>query len=346
MEVTVKFRTNHMRRALFLFLLAIPIAFHAQSPTDYRGPIVTGRHTVSGIIFTTERRPAGRGIPIRLSSGTNDFTAWTDQDGKFAINGVGNGTYTLTADVGDEYEPLRERVEIVLPRNATAQIFYVDLRMRSRLDAKTPPGVIDARMAGVPKRAQQHYQDAVKAMAKSDTQSAIDKLLLAVAEFPEFTAAHTELGTQYQKIDQFEKSEKHQRIALKLEPGAYEPLASLGVVLVRLGKHAEAETVLRDAVKIKDESAVVRFYLGRSLLSQKKFDEAEPEFRAALSKGGKEMIEARRSLANIYLQRADDKKALEELEAYLAADTKPADEKKLRETVRQLKEILKEKTNP
>lgn len=330
---------------LLLFVFALPFVATAQITGEPAGPIVTGRHTVSGIIFTPERRPAGRGIMVRLSSGGNDSTAWTDQDGKFIIPGVGNGTYTITADVGDEYEPLRERVEIVLPRGAPAQIFNVDMRMRLRQDSRPAPGVINAGLAGVPQKAQQNYQDALNVASKGNHQQAIDKLLAAIAEHPEFTLAQIELGVQFQKLNQFDKAEKHLRLAVTLKPDAYDALANLGVVLARQGKHVEAETMLKEALKIKDVSAVVRFYLGRSLLSQKKLDEAETEFRAALAKGGNEMIEARRSLANIYLQRGEDKKALDELEAYLAVNPKPADEKKLRETVKQLKEILAESNN-
>lgn len=305
-----------------------------------------GRHIVSGTVFSPDRVPANRGIPIRLSKGVNDFTAWTDQDGKFLIVGVGNGTYTLSVLAGDEYEPLMERLEIALPRNAPVQIFNFDMRLRRRLEARAKPAVIDAGVASVPKKADQHYKDALAAISKGNPQAAIDKLLMAIEEYPEFTNAHTELGTQYQKLNQLDKAEKHLRIALKLKPNAHGPLASLGVVLVRLGKHAEAESFLRDAIKIRDYSAVVRFYLGRSLLGQKKLDDAEAEFRVAVNMGGKDMVEARRSLANIYLQLGDDKKALDEIEAYLAADTKPADEKKLRDTVQQLKNRLKESQKP
>jgi len=336
---------NRWSVLLFIVLLSTAI-IHSQAPGDPPGRNYPGRNTVTGIVFKPDRLPAGRGIAIRLSKGVNDFTAWTDQDGKFVIRGVDNGTYSLIVEAGDEFEPLRERFEIALASGDPAQTYNFDLRLRFKLGTKPKPGVVDATMAGVPSKAQQHYQDALAAIAKGDYQGGVNELLLAVAQYPEFTNAHTELGTQYQRLNQFEKSEEHLRIALKQSPGAYNPLATLGVVLVRLGKHAEAESVLREAVKIKDDSAVVRFYLGRALLSQKRLDDAEPEFRAALNLGGKDMIEARRSLANIYLQRGDDKMALDEIEAYLAADTKPADEKKLRDTVQQLKALLKENQKP
>ena len=111
-------------------------------------------------------------------------------------------------------------------------------------------------------------------------------------------------------------------------------------------KYDEGESVLREVLKIKDDSAVVHFYLGRSLVGQKRPDDAEAEFRTALNMAGKDIIEARRALANIYLQRGEDGKALSELEAYLAASPKPADEKQLRDTIQQIKDSMKGKRKP
>ena len=62
--------------------------------------------------------------------------------------------------------------------------------------------------------------------------------------------------------------------------------------------------------------------------------------------GGNDMIEARRALATIYLERGENEKGLKEIEAYLAVNPKAADEKHLRETVRQIKEWLKANKKP
>jgi len=334
-------KRTHQYVASFLLLISLPFFVYAQAPGDPPRPDLPGRNTVTGMIFTPERAPAGRGILVRLSKGTNDFTAWTDQDGKFSIIGVGNGTYTLSVDAGDNFEPASERLEVAQARAAAPQTFYINLQLRWKRDAKQKPGVVDVEMARVPKDALEHYRTANAAAAKGDHQTAVDALLKAVAAYPDFVLAHSGLGVQYQKLNQLEKSDEHLRIALKLKPGAYEPLASLGVVLVRMKKHEEAESALREALKIRNDSAVVHFYLGRSLLAQKKPGDAEAEFRAALSIGSNEMIEARRSLANIYLQRGDDERALSELEAYLTANPKPADEKELRATVQKIKDSLK-----
>jgi tetratricopeptide (TPR) repeat protein len=240
------FRADRCFAVLPLLFLQ-PVLIHSQiSGVDPLNSNRAGINSVTGLIFTPDRVPISRGIMVRLSKGTNDFTAWTDQDGKFIISGVGNGTYTLSVEAGDDFEPTSERLEVAQVRGAPAQTYYVNIQLRWKPDARKKPGVIDSELASAPRKAQEYYRKAVAAAVKGDHQGAIDELLRAVAEYPEFAIAHSELGVEYQKLNQLEKSDEHLRIALKLKPGAYEPLASLGIVLVRMKKHEEAESVLRE----------------------------------------------------------------------------------------------------
>jgi tetratricopeptide (TPR) repeat protein len=300
-----------------------------------------GIHTVAGLVFTPKRTPIGRGVSVRLSKGGNDSIAWTNDDGQFSIPGLGNGTYTLTVDAGGDYEQASQRVEIALVRGSPAQTFYVNIQLKLKPGTSAKPAVIDAEMAGVPKKALQSYRNALAAKAKGDTKNAVAELIQAVAEYPDFTAAHSELGLQYQILGNLEQSEEHSRLALKLKPDSYETLGNLGITLVRAKRFAEAETVLRDAIKINSSYPIVYFYLGRSLIGQQKADAAEAEFKTALSVGGEVMNEARRALANIYLQRNENEKALAELQAYLKTNPTPADEKRLQETIQQIRALIK-----
>lgn len=58
------------------------------------------------------------------------------------------------------------------------------------------------------------------------------------------------------------------------------------------------------------------------------------------------MNEARRSLANIYLKRGENAKALGELESYLAANPTPVDEKRLRETMDEIRALINKDVKP
>ena len=334
-------RNYHCRALSLLLLFFLPLMIRSQILEERSGGSRVGMNTVSGAIYTPKGSPVGRGILVRLSKFGGDATAWTDDDGKFLIGGMSSGVYTVTVEAGDDFEPASQRLEIT-QSSGGPQTFQVIVQLKMKSGARAKTGVVDAKTVQPPKKAQELYRSGIDAAAKGDTQGAVNELLKAVAEYPEFFLAHSELGVQYQKLNQLDKADEHLTIALKIKPDAYDPLANRGVVLVRLKKYEAAEAALREAIKIRDDSAVVRFYLGRSLLGQKKSDQAETEFRAALDKGDARMIEAHRSLANIYLERGEDRKALAELEAYLKANPNPPDERKLRETIQQIKDQLKE----
>lgn len=339
-------RTVFGRATSLLLLSLLPVLALSQSINDVRRADAEGPHSIAGIVYTPARKPAGRGIMVRVSKWGDDVIAWTDDDGEFRVTGMGNGTFTVSVSPDGDYESESQRVEITLPPKAAPQTFHVNLQLQSKQGAKARTGVIDAELASVPKKALQHYIKAKTAVSGRDNKTAIDEFLKAVALHPEFALAHLELGELYQKLNELERSDEHLRIALKLKPGAYEPLATRGVVLARMKKYAEAEPLLRDAVKIKDESPIVRFYLGRSLAGQKRPEVAEAEFLSALKMGGNSMNEARRALANIYLERGDNEKALAEIDAYLAFNPAPADEMKLRETAQRLRNSLKDNGKP
>jgi tetratricopeptide (TPR) repeat protein len=339
-----------MKRRIGLFIAAsIPMVLffalgvRSQIMSDLTTSNFGGRDSVIGTVYLPDHRTAGRGVAIKMNKFGNDVNTWTDSDGKFFVNNVGNGTYTITIEATDEYESVSQRLEVAQPRNSAPQSYYINLQLRWKPNMQPKPAVVDVEIAAAPKKAQQLI---LEARAASDSKIAIEKLLLAIAEYPEFAIAHTELGVHYLKLNQLEKADEHFQAALKLKPEAYEPLANRGVVLVRLKKFEEAETALRGAMKIKDESPVPHFYLGRALVGLKRPDDAIGEFRFALLMGGFSMNEAHRSLANIYLQRGDNDKAVSELEAYLAGNPSPADEKQLRDTLQQARLLAKENRKP
>lgn len=306
-----------------------------------------GRNAIAGTVLLPTGTPANTRIRIRLSTPGADVSTTTDASGKFYISGLRTGTYTLYVEPDGDLEPESQRVEISDPGAAPrGQVHSVMVRLRKKSERTAKPGAVNAELAGIPKRASELYMIALERSAKGDTKGAVEQLLRAVAEYQGFMLAHSELGVQYQRLNDLEKADEHLKLALTIKPDAYEPLANRGIVLVRLRKYAEAEPLLQNAIKLKEPSPVVHFYLGRSLLGQKRPVEAEPEFKTAFEQGGNEMIEARRALATIYLDRGENEKALVEIEAYLVGNPTTTDEKHLRETVKQIKEWLKANPKP
>lgn len=304
-----------------------------------------GNHSIAGTVLLPSGDPANMRIRIRVLGHGKDVSTTTDEAGRFLISGLPPGGYAVYVEPPEKFQPQSENILIDSPRGRGGT-FSMTFRLRESTRTMAKPGVLNADLAGVPKRAVELFEKAGERNKAGDAKGTVELLLKATAAYPDFFLAHSELGVQYQKLNDLEKADQHLLTALKLKPDAYEPLANRGLVLVRLRKYVEAEPLLRKAREQRPDSAVVDFYLGRALLGQKRPDEAEPVFRAAHEKGGNEMIEARRALATIYLERGENEKALAEIEAYLAANPTAYDAKQLQETVAKIKEWLKADQKP
>ncbi|MBK8305382.1 MAG: hypothetical protein IPK98_19200 [Chloracidobacterium sp.] len=123
------------------------------------------------------------------------------------------------------------------------------------------------------------YENALKLAGTGDNKGAIVQLKLAIAEYPAFMLAYTEMGVQYLKLNELEKADEALHAALKIKPDAYEPLVNRGIVMFRSKQFVDAETLLRRALNAKEQSAVAHFYLGRTFVSVKRYDEAKGVWR-------------------------------------------------------------------
>lgn len=298
-----------------------------------------GKSFISGTVFGPDGARINGRIRIRLSAMTGgEVIATTDDRGEFVFSGLWIGYYTISIDREEAYEPVSQQVEVQQLPGAPPPTYTVTFRLKERVKTAPKPPVINSENAAVPKRAMDFYTKAQALSAKGDNKGAIEQLKLAIAEYPDFMVALTELGVQYLKLNELEKADEYLQLALKIKPNAFEPLVNRGILLVRAKRYDEAETTLRAALKVKQESAIGHFYLGRALANLKRYDEAEKEFNSSITIGGDEMKEAHRLLASMYLEKGDDKRALAELETYLALAPTAPDAEKLRTVIRQLKE--------
>jgi tetratricopeptide (TPR) repeat protein len=298
-----------------------------------------GKHFISGTVFTPSGTPLRARTRIRLASMNGEIVTTTDDTGKFIFSGISNGLYTVFVDEDNEYETALSTLEVAERRGGLGQNFTIFLRLRAKDSKLKKPEVISAANAGVPKAAAAQYTKAIELAQKGDHQGAIEQLKLAVAAYPQYMLAHSELGVQHIKIGKLEEADTHFLAALKIKPDAYEPLVNRGILLVRLKRFADADAELRKALAV-NETAIVHYYLGRTAIGLQKLDDAEKELLRSIELGGDEVKEAHRMLANVYLEKGDDKRALESLETYLKLVPNAPDAEKLREAVSQLKKAV------
>ena len=335
---------------VFVLILAAASACIAQIAGGMNETTPThlgGNNFLVGTVFWPTGTPINVRMGIRLTSLTaGDFISSTDDRGQFVFSGLAAGSYSLTIDGERDFEPATQQVEVVQTRSAGRQTYTVSIRLIDKMKRASKPAVVDQADLGIPKHATDFYRKALDLSKNGDHKGAVEQLERAIAEYPAYFNAHNELAVQYLQLNELEKADEALKAAIKIKPDGFEALVNRGITLFRLKRYAGAETLLRAAIAVKDQSAVAHYYLGRTLISLGQFDAAENELNLAIKVGGDEMNEAHRMLANLFIAKDDDQRAIKELELYLKLVPEAPDAANLRKAIGQLKAPRPAASNP
>src|ERR1700720_146121 len=156
-----------------------------------------GRNTIEGRIYYPSGRNLDKRIRVRLSGLRGDFFAQSDDTGAFSFRRVGAGTYVVTVEGGNEYETVREQVDVVDGTTSrgsqSGRTFNLQIQLRPKAASATnKSSVIDAALAAVPKPAADLYEKALESERAGDPSTALEQLQRAVALYPEFSLALNE----------------------------------------------------------------------------------------------------------------------------------------------------------
>jgi tetratricopeptide (TPR) repeat protein len=124
---------------------------------------------------------------------------------------------------------------------------------------------------------------------------------------------------------------------ITLSPDAVEPRLNYGIVLVNQKKFSDAEVQFRETLKHNDSVFTAHMYLGITLISGKKYQEAETHLRKAVELGGQKAALAHYYLGGLYWQTGGFKQAADELEQYLKLEPKAANAERVRNTIKELR---------
>jgi tetratricopeptide (TPR) repeat protein len=341
-EVTIMLERKILRLlpvVLFALCFVFPVRAQVFTPPGATDVGLGGGNAITGMIVLSNGQRLQRRVSIRLQTMTKgDRVAMTDDYGNFAFRGLVSGEYRLVIDKEEEFEPYSQSVEVRQFQGFPPQLYTLNIRLQLKGRVAAKPGVLNAELANVPKRALVHYNNAAELAKKNDRTGAIEELKLAIKEYPAFMLAFNELGVQYLKFNQLEDADQAFQDALKIQPDAFPALVNRGIANVMMKRYGEAVPILRKALKKNDQSAVAHYFLGQALANLGLFEDAEKELLASLTLGGEEMKEAHRLLAIIYSSRGAKKQAAAELEAYLKLAPDTPDAEKLKEKIRELKE--------
>lgn len=342
---TIVFRVAAIVAMSFFSLTAI----HAQGVGSTRGlPGGEGRHMIKGRVFTPAGRPSEAGIRVRLDSDTTSSgssSTVTDSDGSFVFRNVQPGNYMVIVDTAPDADPAREPVQITQGYGGySSQVVNVAINLRAKGAA--------AAFAKLPKEARDSYTKGMEAAAKGDNSKAAEFFDKAVAAYPDFPDALTELGMAYMRLNKMEKAAQTYEALLKLKPDNAIAHLNLGIAYYNIAsallnekKNDEAkqqlensETHIREALKLNNASPTAHYYLGLIMIKSRNYAEAQSEMEAAIANGGDGLALAHKYLGGLYMSAKRNKEAADHLEKYLQLDPKAKDAEQIRGTIKDLRE--------
>ncbi|MGZ8842087.1 MAG: tetratricopeptide repeat protein [Pyrinomonadaceae bacterium] len=331
---------------VILILLLSSAVFPQGSGRESSG--TGGKHVITGKIFFPSGRRAEGSIQVKLQNySVAEISTMADSNGAFTFSALSPGNYTIVVIAGDDYEIAREgvtvdsdlnlsRAGISLSPGMRRYTVMITLRPKREVQNRTKASVINAALAEVPAAARTLYQQAIESAKTGDSAKAIDSLKMAISLYPKFPLALNELGVQYLRLGQATKAVEPLKSASKLSPDAYSPHLNLGIALLETRQLPEAEAELREAIKI-NASPTAQMYLGLTLVTARRFDEAQQALETAISSGGETLALAHRYLGGIYWRKHDYRRAIDEFESYLRLTPNAPDAEQVRGTIKELR---------
>lgn len=145
--------------------------------------------------------------------------------------------------------------------------------------------------------------------------AAVARLRKALELNPAFVRAYDNLGLCYEALGKYDEAIQAYQDALRLNREKTQnspwPAMNLGALLVKLGKLSDAETYLREALRLNPKFPQARYQLGLLLEKQKKDDEALEELQQAAALNPA-YPEPHYLMGKIYRSRGDAKRSDEE----------------------------------
>lgn len=300
-----------------------------------------GSNTIQGRVYSPEGKPLEARLRVTAES-TNSgiLNTVTDSNGVFIFSNLEAGDYRVTVEGGKEYQTETDMASLYRETSG-GRILQLTFQMKYKPE-------FNPALAGLPKDAVDLYTKGMESAKKNDSKKAVEQLSNAVALYPNFGPALSELGVQYIKLGQLDKASDALQKAIKLSPQDFSAHLNYGFALLSKKDYAGAETELREALKLRQDSPTAHMYLGMALLSASrdektkqydmaKYNEAQKEFEAAAASGRPEVAKAHYYLGGIYAGNKDYKRAAEQLEIYLKLSPKAPDAEKVKAIIKDLR---------
>jgi tetratricopeptide (TPR) repeat protein len=328
-----------------LFVLFAILGTFAQSRTNQSG--TGGIHEVRGKLYLPSGQSFETPVEIELRGVFTSLKVFTDRAGSFVFQNLSPGSYTLTVNAGEQFEPASEYIiidpEVPPPRGIAVmrpspKLITVPINLRLKRGIVLRNEVINAKWASVSKDAIEHFKRGIELSQDNKMAEAEVELRRAIDLAPKFAPAHTELGKVLLQRGSLDSSIEAFRTAIRHDQADFDAHLNLGVAFLNLRKYDQAEPELVTAAYLNRSAVTPHYYLGIVFVMKNDLDVAQKAFETAKElKGGRSLPAIHKYLGRIYMKKDMGKEAVEELETYLKLAPKAPDAEKVRKDISEIK---------
>jgi predicted Zn-dependent protease len=308
---------------LLTLVLASSLSLRAQSNGDFSATnmerplqrssslIVSHTQSITGAVSSFSGQPVkGARVEIRnLATGEVVASAYTADNGAFAIDNVPTGTYDVVAQQG--LSEARERI--------TFQGGDVSLNLRMPQEEASDVGgrnSVSVAQMKVPEKARKQLKKAREAVQKQNVEEAQKYLTQALEAYPNYAEALTLRGILKLDGKQYDAAAQDLEAAIRADPNY--PLAyfALGASYNLLSRWDDATRALQHGLGLEPNSWQGHFELSKTLIAQKQYEAALGQLSKAEGENAKyALIHLLKAHALLGLKNYPD--AMTELETYL-----------------------------
>ena len=306
-------------------LLAVSFCVFGQDPGG-EVRVETGRipvdRTSKGSIRGRVVLPGGRFIDQSLKVTlltVNGPQAWayTENQGGFEFLNLTPGNYEVQIETsGVDYQVVSQPVQVF---RGAPSVITIALTEKAVSKPRTASSVVSVNELGasIPKAARKEFMLASEAARNNKTDEAIAHLRKAIAIYPAFVMARSDLGAQLLSQGKLDEAVEVLREAIRIDGAAFNPRLNLGIVLVEKNEFAEAVEELSRAISLNPASASAQLYAGVAYAGLAQYDEAEKHLKTAYTIGGTSYSAALFHLGQLYLNKGEREAALKCFQEYL-----------------------------
>jgi Flp pilus assembly protein TadD len=228
------------------------------------------------VTYLDDRAPHEQ-LKIELLSGdtgTRVMDAYTNERGEAELANIAVGNYQISV-TGQTIQPTVSDLFEVDERRTTQAVF---VRVRPAVrdgDNQTGAGpAVAVRDMNIPESASKQFDQESEAMNHQDWQKAVTHLNQAVAIYPKYVEAYTNLGAAYEHLNDSAHERESLEKAIGLDGHFAPALMNLGMLSLAEKKYAEAEDELGRASAADSTNPQILMLLAQAQLLNKHFDQA------------------------------------------------------------------------